>query len=108
MASQIHSTIAVTTCRLMIFVVVMCGIISPHATLYAQEEITKEKKRENVFLHPKKFYKKYFPHLKIKRDPPDSTYIRVYPNYLSISAHMLSPAIGMDIGPDNTDAKDAM
>jgi hypothetical protein len=54
---------------------------------------------ENVFLHPKKFYKKFFPNLKIKRDPPDSSYIRSYPNYLSVGMHVLSPAIRMDINP---------
>jgi hypothetical protein len=89
----------------MIFVLtVMCGIISPHTTVFAQDEVTQEKKRENVFLHPKKFYKKYFPHLKVKTDPPDSAYIRVYPNYLSVSAYVLSPGIGVDIRPGNRNA----
>jgi hypothetical protein len=83
-------------------------VLSLHDTVYAQDEINKEKKRENVFLHPRKFYKKYFPHLRIKTDPPDSAYIKIYPNYLSISARVLSPAIGMDIGPGNTKANGAL
>jgi len=83
-------------------------VFSLHNSAYAQGEIVKEKKRENVFLHPRKFYKKYFPHLKIKSDPPDSAYIRIYPDYLSISAHVLSPAIGMDIGPGKTNANGAL
>ena len=98
-----------TVYRLFIFVLtVICGIFSLHGTVYAQDETIKEKKRENVFLHPKKFYKKYFPHLKIKSDPPDSTYIRIYPNYLSVSAYVLSPRIGIDIGPGKTDTNGAL
>ncbi len=98
-----------TSCRPIIFVLtVICNVLSLQNTAYAQDETTKKKKHENVFLHPRKFYKKYFPHLKIKSDPPDTAYIRIYPNYLSISAHVLSPAIGMDIGPGNTHAKGAM
>src|SRR5688572_8518978 len=86
----------------------MCGVFSLHDTVYAQDEIIKKRKHENVFLHPRKFYRKYFPHLKIKSDPPDSAYIRIYPNYLSISAYVLSPAIGMDLGPSNTHANGAL
>ena len=96
-------------CRLLIFVLtVICGVFSLHCTVYGQGEDIKEKKRENVFLHPRKFYKKYFPHLKIKSDPPDSAYIRIYPDYLSVSAYVLSPKIGMDIGPGNTHANGAL
>jgi len=96
-------------CRLLIFVLtVICGVFSLHCTVYGQGEDIPEKKRENVFLHPKKFYKKYFPHLKIKSDPPDSAYIRIYPDYLSFSASVLSPKIGLDIGPGNTDANGAL
>ncbi len=54
---------------------------------------------ENVFLHPQKFYKKYFPNLRIKRDTPDTSYIKTYPNYLSASIHLLSPAVRYDIMP---------
>ena len=56
---------------------------------------------ENVFLHPKKFYKKFFPNLKIKRSAPDSLYIKSYPNYLAVKVHVLSPFIRMDISPGN-------
>ena len=83
-------------------------MLSLHETVCAQDETIKKKKRENVFLHPRKFYKKYFPHLKIKSDPPDSAYIKIYPDYLSISAHVLSPAIGIDIGPGSTHANGAL
>jgi hypothetical protein len=76
--------------------------------VYAQSEPVKEKKRENVFLHPRKFYKKYLPHLKIKNEPPDSSYIKIYRNYLSVSTYILSPAIGMDIGPGNTHVNGAL
>lgn len=68
------------------------------------QEKEKEKKHEFILLHPKKFYRKYFPGLEIKRDPPDSTYIKVYPNYLSVSSHLLLPSIHMDILPKDTDA----
>src|SRR6187401_3336008 len=57
--------------------------------------------KENVFLHPQKFYKKYFPTLRIKRDTPDTLYIKTYPNYLSASVHLLSPAARYDIMPRN-------
>jgi len=57
--------------------------------------------KENVFLHPQKFYKKYFPNLRIKRDTPDTLYIKTYPNYLSASVHLLSPAVRYDIMPPN-------
>jgi hypothetical protein len=65
----------------------------PQAEVFAQED----KKREHILLHPQKFYRKYFPDLRIKRDRPDSLYIKEYPNYLSVGAHVISPAIGIDI-----------
>lgn len=68
-------------------------IAIPHSEVFAQEG----KKREHILLHPQKFYRKYFPDLKIKRDHPDSLYIKEYPNYLSVGAHVISPAIGVDI-----------
>ena len=61
--------------------------------LYAQE------KKENVFLHPAKFYQKFFPHLKIKRTPVDSLYVKTYPDYLSLAAHGLLPKIYLDLNP---------
>ncbi len=57
----------------------------------------KEKENENVLLHPDKFYRKFFPGFKVKRNPPDSSFIKSYPNYLSVGMHLLSPAIRMDI-----------
>ncbi|WP_018345175.1 DUF4421 domain-containing protein [Cytophaga aurantiaca] len=63
-------------------------------TLHAQ------KKKENVFLHPDKFYEKYFPHLKIKYNPSDSTYIKVYPkNYATVATHVFSPTVHINIEP---------
>jgi hypothetical protein len=68
----------------------------------------KEKEKENVLLHPDKFYKKFLPRLRVKRNPPDSSFIKSYPNYLSVEMHILSPAIRMDIHsrmpkPENVD-----
>ena len=57
---------------------------------------------ENVFLHPQKFYKKYLPNLRIEREYPDSLYIQSYPNYLSASVRLLSPAMRRDIIPRNS------
>jgi len=56
-----------------------------------------QEKDIDVFLHPKKFYRKYFPHLKIKKPDIDSLYIKSYPNYLTIGAHLISPTIYLDI-----------
>lgn len=53
--------------------------------------------QENILLHPDKFYKKFFPHMKIHRVLPDSAYIKMYPNYLSTGAHILLPAIFVNI-----------
>jgi len=53
--------------------------------------------QENVFLHPDKFYKKYFPHMRIKRDPPDSLFIKRYPNYLSAGAHIVTPSMYINL-----------
>lgn len=62
--------------------------------IYAQE------KKENVFLHPDKFYQKYFPNLKIKYNPADSNYIRTYPkSHMIVSLHVLAPNIYVDIVP---------
>jgi hypothetical protein len=74
----------------------LCGVA------FAQEEKKKEN-NENVFLHPKKFYRKYFPNLKIKTTPTDSLYIQSYPNYLSVSTHVLSPSIRLDLSPHRPD-----
>lgn len=55
-----------------------------------------------VFLHPDKFYKKYFPHLKIKHVPVDTAYIKSYPNYFTVGIHLLSPALYLTINPKNS------
>ncbi|MBC7486432.1 MAG: DUF4421 family protein [Cytophagaceae bacterium] len=51
----------------------------------------------DVFLHPKKFYKKFFPNLKIKKPAIDSTYIKRYPDYLTVGAHLILPDIYLDL-----------
>jgi hypothetical protein len=63
------------------------------AGLHAQE------KKENVFIHPDKFYKKFFPHLKIKPTEVDTHYIKAYPKYLSLGTHVLLPKIYLDLNP---------
>jgi hypothetical protein len=63
---------------------------------FAQQDTVQ---RENVLLHPDKFYRRFFPNLKIKAHPPDSNYIKVYPNYLSAGMHVLSPVIHVNISP---------
>jgi hypothetical protein len=63
--------------------------------LHAQE------KKENVFLHPDKFYAKYFPHLKIKYNPSDSNYIKTYPkNYATVAMHLFSPTVYVNMEPN--------
>lgn len=77
--------------RGMLYMILVFSFLACPKQIFAQ--------RENVFLHPKKFYRKYFPTLKIKRDPPDSLYIKSYPNYLSVGMRVLSPSIRLDIAP---------
>lgn len=55
--------------------------------------------QENVLLHPDKFYRKFFPHLRIKPAPLDTAYIKTYPNYLSVGTHILSPGIRFNLSP---------
>ncbi len=74
-----------------LFLLILCF----HAPVYGQEDL-------KVFLHPDKFYKKYFPNLKIKRVPLDTNYIRVYPNYFTVGVHLLSPALTTTIAPKNS------
>ena len=78
---------------------IIVGLFLIEACAFQQKVFgQKEKeKRENVFLHPKKFYRKFFPKLRIKPNPPDSLYIKTYPNYLAVSVHLLSPSIRTDI-----------
>src|SRR5690554_6227813 len=62
-------------------------------------DIQAQEKRENVFLHPQKFYKKFFPKLKKAPNPLDTSYIKTYPNYLCIGAHVLLPKIYANLNP---------
>ncbi|WP_165824135.1 DUF4421 family protein [Pseudochryseolinea flava] len=39
------------------------------------------------------------PNLRIKANPPDSAYVKVYPNYLSVGMHIFSPVIHVNISP---------
>ena len=63
--------------------------------VHAQEDL-------KVFVHPDQFYKKYFPDLKVKRIPLDTVYIKRYPNYLSVSVKVLSPAFYSSISTKNS------
>ena len=74
-------------------VIAFFSIAFPQCVVLAQQE----KPKENVLLHPDKFYKKFMPRFRIKRNPPDSSFIKSYPNYLSVAMHVLSPAIRLDI-----------
>jgi hypothetical protein len=82
-------------CRRILFLLT-CALAS--ASVYAQENLA-------VFLHPDKFYKKYFPNLKIKTVPLDTSYIKSYPNYLSVGVHVLSPALSSTISPRNSSSE---
>jgi len=92
--------------RLFIFVgLSFVEVVTLQHHVFAQKE--KEKKKENVFLHPEKFYKKFFPGLRLKPNPPDSLYIKTYPNRLSVSVHLLSPSIRFNISPGNSNTPGA-
>ena len=54
-------------------------------------------KELDVFIHPKKFYQKFFPHLKIKKAETDTLYIKSYPNYLTVGVHLIRPTIYLDM-----------
>ena len=84
--------------------IALLSLASPLCRVMAQ----KETEKQNVLLHPDRFYRKFLPHLKIKRNPPDSLFIKSYPYYLSTGIHILSPEVKMDIAsngakPDNFD-----
>ncbi|SHG41944.1 protein of unknown function [Chryseolinea serpens] len=55
--------------------------------------------QENVLLHPDKFYRKFFPHLRIRRPLLDTAYIKTYPNALSVGVHVLSPGVRLNLSP---------
>jgi Domain of unknown function (DUF4421) len=75
-------------CSRILLLLTACLLAS--SSVYAQENLA-------VFLHPDKFYKKYFPNLKIKTIPLDTAYIKSYPNYLTVGVHVLSPALSSTI-----------
>ncbi len=54
-----------------------------------------------VFLKPKKFYKKFFPNLKITKPAFDSTYIKTYPNYLTTGTSLILPTLDLDLVSEN-------
>ncbi len=84
---------SITVIKTSVFLIIALFIMMPMGELLAQNEGPKQE----VFLHPDRFYKKFFPGLRIKRRPPDSSYIKVYPSYLSVGVHILSPNIGLDM-----------
>ena len=86
----------------LISVIVFFCIAFPQCVVLAQQE----KPKENVLLHPDKFYRKFMPRLRVKRNPPDSLFIKSYPNYLSVAMHVLSPVIGLDINSRRARATD--
>lgn len=80
----------------------LCVLLTPATTAVAQKSDTVLQKDDNlleVLVKPRKFYQKFFPNLKIKPNPPDTTYIKTYPNYLTVSMFALSPSIRTDISP---------
>jgi hypothetical protein len=69
-------------------------VLSIVFTLRAQE------KKQNVFLHPDKFYDKYFPHIRITYNPSDSNYIKVYPKKnVTVAMHVFSPTVFINMEP---------
>lgn len=73
-----------------------------------EKEKSKGEDKDNlieVMVHPKKFYKRFFPNLRIKPNPPDTGYIKTYPNYLSAGSHVASPYIQLKLSP--TDSRNA-
>jgi hypothetical protein len=74
-----------------------CIFLSTSILVHAQK---KNEKNENVFLHPKKFYAKYFPNIKITYEPSDSTYIKTFPKKeMIIATHILSPKVFANFQP---------
>ena len=70
----------------------MVLLITVHCQVLAQDG-----EGLSVFLHPKKFYKKFLPNLKIKRPDIDSAYIKSYPNYLTVGSRLIVPTIYVDL-----------
>ncbi len=72
---------------------------------FFEEGVFAQEKKENVFLHPDKFYKKFIPHFKFKKILSDSHYVKIYPNYLSASTRLLIPKIYFDLNPTGVKAE---
>jgi|GEM_PF-1652855 len=76
------------------------GIVLLLCEFFFSGSVQAQETKQNVFLHPDKFYKKFFPHLKVKYNPSDSNYIKTYPNsYMTVALHLLSPKIYANITP---------
>jgi hypothetical protein len=84
--------------RIFVFAFALIGVLAPARPVFAQEK----KFKDFILFHPHRFYKRFMPNMKIKRDSPDSLYIKTYPNYLSVGMHVLSPAIGVNWQPRQT------
>jgi len=84
--------------KIWISILLLLGVLMPMQHAFAQEK----KVKDFILFHPHRFYKKFFPNLEIKRQLPDSLYIKTYPNYLSVGMHVLSPAIGVNWQPRQT------
>jgi len=84
--------------RILIFTLVLIGTLVPIHSIFAQDK----KFKDFILFHPHRFYRKFMPGMKVKRNPPDSTYIKTYPNYLSVGMHVLSPAISVNWQPRQT------
>ncbi len=68
--------------------------------LFIVSGLKAQEKKQNVFLHPAKFYEKYFPHFKIKYKPSDSNYINVYSKeFATVATHVFSPTVYINMEP---------
>ncbi len=74
-----------------------------HTTARGQgKQASKKEENDNLvetLTHPKKFYKRFFPNLRIKPNPPDTLYVKTYPNYLSVGSQISSPYIRLNLVP---------
>ena len=71
-------------------------IVSAYGQSTSAEE-DKKGKGLRIFFHPQKFYRKYFPDIKIKKPDVDSLYIKSYPNLFTTGAHLISPSISLNL-----------
>ncbi|MDB5272122.1 MAG: hypothetical protein JWO58_489 [Chitinophagaceae bacterium] len=87
------------TTRILSFVFLYAMLLCMSCVICAQDG-----RGVDVFLHPNKFYHKFFPHLKIKKPDTDSLYIKSYPEYLTIGTHLIAPTINLDLHSRSTTA----